>query len=208
MAELGKKRVVAAVLLAAGSSSRMGAGGFHKLLAEFDGIPLVRRSALTALTSQVASVTVVTGYRHPEIMEALQGLDIHNVHNQNHRSGIAGSLVDAFITDPIQTADGVLVLNADMPMIKPLHLDSLIAAFHDACGDAVVRATGTFFFGNPVILPKYLYPGVLQLQGDVGARELIKQSGVPVVDVFVEDEALLDVDTVEAVLAAGGTLRS
>ena len=52
----------------------MGAGGLHKLLAEFDGIPLVRRSASEALHTQAASVNVVTGHRHLEIIAALEGL--------------------------------------------------------------------------------------------------------------------------------------
>ena len=56
---------VAIVLLAAGKASRMGEGGAHKLLAEFDGIPLVRRSALAALGADAATVVAVTGHRRP-----------------------------------------------------------------------------------------------------------------------------------------------
>jgi CTP:molybdopterin cytidylyltransferase MocA len=54
------KASVAIVILAAGKASRMGEGGKHKLLAEFDDVPLVRRSALTALGADATSVIVVT----------------------------------------------------------------------------------------------------------------------------------------------------
>jgi molybdenum cofactor cytidylyltransferase len=53
---------VAIILLAAGKASRMGVGGPHKLLAEFAGVPLVRRSAARAVSSGADSVTVVTGW--------------------------------------------------------------------------------------------------------------------------------------------------
>ncbi|OAV53729.1 hypothetical protein A6U98_25180 [Rhizobium sp. WYCCWR10014] len=66
-----RKASVAIVILAAGKASRMGEGGKHKLLAEFDGVPLVRRSALTALGANAASVTVVVGHRRSEIEAAL-----------------------------------------------------------------------------------------------------------------------------------------
>lgn len=66
---------VAIILLAAGRASRMGVGGPHKLLAEFAGVPLVRRSAERAVSSSANSLTVVTGYRHEEI-EAAFALDL------------------------------------------------------------------------------------------------------------------------------------
>ncbi|WP_349438046.1 nucleotidyltransferase family protein [Pararhizobium sp. A13] len=199
--------VIALILLAAGEASRMGAGGLHKLLAEFDGIPLVRRSAMVALRARAASVTIVTGHRHLEITAALEGLDLQYVHNPNYASGMAGSMVTGFKTDQARRADGVLVMNADMPRITSGDLDALIAAFCDAKCDAVVRAAAYGRWGNPAVLPRSLYRSVLRLQGDVGARHLIETSGTPVIDVPIDERSLLDVDTPEAILAAGGVLR-
>ncbi|WP_246793790.1 nucleotidyltransferase family protein [Rhizobium leguminosarum] len=198
--------IVTVVLLAAGEASRMGVGGRHKLLAEFDGIPLVRRSAVAALGTRASSVTVVTGHRHQEIKAALGGLDLQYVHNPDYASGMAGSLVAGFRTDQVQRADGALVLNADMPKITSADLNALIVAFERAKRDAVIRAATTSRRGNPVVLPRSLYDGVLRLRGDVGARHLIEISGRPVVDVPIEECSLLDVDTPEAILAAGGVL--
>lgn len=61
--------------------------------------------------------------------------------------------------------------------------------------------------GNPVILPRSLNQAVLRLEGDVGARDIIATSGLLVLDVDVGDAALLDVDTPDEVLAAGGAMN-
>ena len=62
------------MLLAAGRSSRM--GGPNKLLALFDGKPLVRRSAERALGSKASGTIVVTGHQRERVRAALSGLDV------------------------------------------------------------------------------------------------------------------------------------
>lgn len=206
--ENGRRVAVAAVILAAGKSSRMGESGTHKLLAEFDGKPLVRRTAETALAADVASVTVVTGHRRGEIEAALLGLKVTTVENPDYASGMASSLISGFLAVPARGADGILVMLADMPGVTAVDLDLLIAAFRAASGRAVVRAVSRGKRGNPVILPRSLGDAVMRLEGDVGARHILETSGLPVVDVDIGDAAHLDVDTPEAVTAAGGILRT
>ncbi|MBB3453039.1 molybdenum cofactor cytidylyltransferase [Rhizobium sp. BK313] len=198
---------VAIVLLAAGKASRMGEGGPHKLLAEFDGIPLVRRSAATALASGAAAVVTVTGHRRREIEQALADLPVERVHNPDYASGMASSLVAGVGAPATQRADGVLVMLADMPGVTSDDLKTLIAAFRKANGQAIVRAVSRGKRGNPVILPRTVFDAVMRLEGDVGARHIIETAGLPVVDVDIGDAAHLDVDTPEAVLAAGGILK-
>ena len=200
--------VVSIVLLAAGKASRMGPGGPHKLLAEFDGIPLIRRAAMTALGTSAVSVTVVTGHRHAEIGEALEGLALERAHNPDYALGMASSLVTGFLSEQRRHADGILVMHADMPAITTADLEILMAAFRQASGKAVVRAAAGGKRGNPVILPNFLFGKVLRLQGDIGARHLIEASEAPVIDVDIGPGALLDVDTPEAVVAAGGILTT
>lgn len=198
---------VAVVLLAAGRASRMGEGGPHKLLAEFDGMPLVRRSATTALSSGAAAVIAVTGHRREDIEQALAGLSVQPVHNPDFASGMASSLISGIGAPSAQQADGTLVMLADMPGITGHDLKVLIAAFQKANGQAIVRAVSRGKRGNPVILPRAVYDAVMRLEGDVGARHIIETSGLAVIDVDIGDAAHLDVDTPEAVLAAGGILK-
>jgi molybdenum cofactor cytidylyltransferase len=202
-----RPETVAVVILAAGKASRMGEGGAHKLLAEFDGEPLVRRAAKTALATNAAPVVVVTGHRQSEIVAALSGLDVTAVENPDYASGMASSLVSGFSAAPARYSDGVLVMLADMPGVTTADLNLLIAAFRSASGRAIVRAVSLGKRGNPVILPRMLGDAVMRLEGDVGARHIIETSGLPVIDVDIGEAAHLDVDTPEAVVAAGGILR-
>jgi molybdenum cofactor cytidylyltransferase len=203
-----KPLAVGLVLLAAGKASRMGTDGPHKLLAEFSGIPLVRRSAETACASKADAVVVVTGHRAGEITDRLTGLPVHLTENADFASGMASSLIAGFSAPQLQDADGILVMLADMPGITVADLDALLAAFQSSGGKAVVRAVANGKRGNPVILPRGAFDAVLRLQGDVGARHIIETSGLAVIDVDIGPAAHLDVDTPDAVLAAGGILKA
>jgi molybdenum cofactor cytidylyltransferase len=206
-AEPQRRIAVVAIVLAAGQARRMGEGGPHKLLAEFAGVPLVRRSVETALASEATAVAVVTGHRHADIEHALAGLAIETVRNRDYASGMGSSLVAGMGASQVQQADGVLVMLADMPGVTVADLNGLIVAFRKAGGHAIVRAVSRGKRGNPVILPRAVYDAVMRLEGDVGARHIIETSGLAVVDVDIGDAAHLDVDTPDAVVAAGGILR-
>jgi molybdenum cofactor cytidylyltransferase len=197
---------VAILLLAAGKASRMGPSGHHKLLAEFEGVPMIRSSAEAALGAGADSVITVTGHRKAEIRTALDGLDIAFADNDDHASGMASSLIAGL--DAIGPAvDGVLVMLADMPFVTTGDLAAMISAFRAQGGKAVIRAVSDGRRGNPVILPRAVFSKVRKLEGDVGARHIIETCGLPVIDVEIGPAAHLDLDTPEAILAAGGILK-
>jgi len=194
---------VAVVLLAAGRASRMGDAAGHKLLAAFDGEALIRKMAGTALASRAGRTIVVTGHRSADIAESLKGLEVELVHNAEFASGMASSLrqgLGALDAD----VSGALVLLGDMPALTPAHLDRLIETFAAHGGTAIIRASDGERRGNPVILPRSAFAEAMALAGDVGARALIESGTWPVVDVEIGPAARLDVDTPDAVRAAGG----
>lgn len=196
---------VVVVVLAAGSASRMAASGHHKLLATFEGVPLVRRSVETALAAKADCVVVVTGYRAEDIESALTGLEVGIVHNPDFATGMSSSL-RAGLAAVRDGADGLLVLLADMPGVRPEHLDTMIEAFRRERGGAIIRAVSGGKRGNPVILPASTFDAVSKLTGDIGARPVIERSGLAVVDIDIGDAAHVDTDTPEEILAAGGIL--
>lgn len=200
-----RKLRVAAVVLAAGSATRMAASGKHKLLAEFDGVPLVRRSVETVRRSRVDGVVVVTGYRSDDIGKALAGLDCPTVHNPDYASGMASSL-KAGLGAVREGTDGLLVFLADMPGILPEHIDAMIDAFRAEGGKAIVRAVAGGKRGNPVILPASTFEAISKLTGDIGARPVVERSGLGVIDIDIGEAAHLDTDTPEQIHAAGGIL--
>jgi len=205
--EMPKPRVatvVHAIVLAAGRSSRM--GGPNKLMALFDGRPLVRQSVERALASGAAGATVVTGHQAARIREALSGLDVQFAHNPDFADGLSGSLKAGIAAVPPEAA-GALIVLGDMPVVSSVDLDRLISAFQNAGGQTVVRATHNGKRGNPVLLPRSLFGAVAQLQGDTGARHLVEAELMPVIDVEIGEGAGIDVDTRDAMERAGGVLQ-
>ena len=198
---------VAAILLAAGQARRMGENGPHKLLAEFDGIPLVRRSAATLLASSATPVVAITGHRRQDVERAMAGLDISTVFNPSYVTGMASSLACGVSHPEIAECQGVLVMLADMPGITTEHIERLVRAFRLHRGEAIVRAGFRDKPGHPVLFPKMLYEYLIALTGDVGARELIVDSKLRVVTIDIGPAALLDVDTPSAIVENGGVLR-
>ena len=203
------------LVLAAGRASRMSLpaeGGVervtapHKLLAEFDGVPLIRKSAAMALQAGGRDVHVVVGYRADKMRTALNGLDVNVIDNPDFDDGMATSLRRG-VSALKDGAVGVLVVLADMPALGAEHLKKLLGAFAKAGGSCVVRTMSGEVRGNPVILPRETFEALSALEGDVGARHVVAASGLPNIDVDIGDAALLDVDTQEAVLSAGGVLK-
>jgi molybdenum cofactor cytidylyltransferase len=195
---------VPVVLLAAGRSSRM--GGPNKLLASFDGKPLIRRAAECALASKASGAIVVTGHQRERVQEALAGLDLSFAANPDFASGLSSSLKAGIARVPAGAA-GAMILLGDMPGVSAIDLDRLIEAFRAAQGKSVVRATHDGKRGNPVILPRSLFAAVAHLEGDTGARHLVEAEGLDVIDVEIGAAAAIDVDTPDALHRAGGVLQ-
>ncbi len=198
------RAAVHAVVLAAGRSSRM--GGPNKLLARFQGEPLVRRVAESALASDAAGVTVVTGHQADRVRAALEGLGVSFVANPDFASGLASSLKAGIASVPGDAA-GALILLADMPQIEADDLDRLIDAFRRAGSRAIVRATHNGKRGNPVILPRTVFGEIAHIEGDTGARHVVEAGIADVLDVELGRSASLDVDTPDAMAEAGGVLQ-
>ena len=194
---------VAAVLLAAGRSSRMGPQ--NKLLADFEGVPLVRRVAQRLAESGASATVAVVGHQAERVRDALAGLALSVVDNLGYADGLSTSLKAGVAALPA-SADGAMIVLGDMPGISTTDLDALIAAFAKAGGGAVVRATHGGKRGNPVILPRALFAEVEKLEGDTGARHIVEASDTEVIDVEIGEAASVDVDTPDAMREAGGVL--
>jgi molybdenum cofactor cytidylyltransferase len=194
--KLEKGRRVAAVILAAGRSTRM--GGPNKLLAEIGGRPLVRIAAEEALASRARPVIVVTGHQHERVEAALAGLKVEQVHNPAFAEGLSTSLKAGLAAVP-GGVDGAVVLLGDMPQVSAALIDRLIATFEPERGALVVVPTIDGKRGNPVVWSRRFFPELAALEGDVGGRHLIGRYAEAVTEVPVTDQAaLIDVDTPEA----------
>ncbi|HEY6577747.1 MAG TPA: nucleotidyltransferase family protein [Rhizomicrobium sp.] len=192
------KKQIAAIVLAAGTSSRM---GHNKLLIELYGERLIRHVARAALASEARPLLVVTGNEAHRMEQALSGLDLAIVHNPDFRGGLSTSLRAGVGVLP-PTCDGALILLGDMPAITSACLDRLIAAFAPEVGRAICVASHGGKRGNPVLFARRFFPNLLETKGDLGARWIVAQNSDVVTEVEADDDGpLVDIDTPAALAA-------
>ncbi|MGE5165580.1 MAG: NTP transferase domain-containing protein [Sphingobacteriales bacterium] len=192
-------RRVAALVLAAGRSTRMGA--VNKMLAEIGGKPLVRIAAEQAAASHAQPVIVVTGHEREKVEAALKGLSVRFVHNPDYSEGLGTSLKAGIAAVP-EESDAAIVCLGDMPQVDAALINRLIAAFDPERGALVVVPSIDGRRGNPVVWSRRFFHDLMSIQGDIGARHLIGNYVEAVVEVPVAGEAaLIDVDTPESLSA-------
>jgi molybdenum cofactor cytidylyltransferase len=164
---------VGAVILAAGSSSRMGR---PKQTLEFQGMSLLRRATLAALDATCRPVVVVTGAHAELSSRELDQLDVREAFNPDWETGM-GSSVRAGIERLLSTdADvaAVVLLLCDQPHVTSNVVSSLLAAHHTTRKPVVASAYGESF-GVPALFSRTLFTELMQLAGSSGAKEIIKR---------------------------------
>jgi len=192
---------VAALVLAAGQSSRM--GGSNKLLQEVDGVPMLLRAVNAALASKATSVTVVLGHEADKAEALLAGRTLNIVRNPEYAQGMSTSLRVGIGALPTEAA-AVIVLLADMPRVNAVHVDRLIDAF-EAKRPSIIVPQRSGRRGNPVLWPREFFAAMQAVSGDQGARGLLEGNPQHLHFVDMDDDAILaDVDTPDNLLALDG----
>jgi molybdenum cofactor cytidylyltransferase len=188
---------IAAIILAAGLGSRF--GGPSKPLALFRGRPMLAHALDAAAAARTDPVIVVTGHAQEAVRRVCEAAfgPVRLVENPDYASGLASSLKAGFAALPHDAA-GAVILLADMPLVSADVIDRLVAAFEDDPQASAVIPVNEGRRGNPVLLSARLADAIMQLEGDRGAGQILRNRDdiceVPVADVAV----LADVDTPEA----------
>ncbi len=195
---------IAALLLAAGKSSRMGS---NKMLEEIDGRPMVARTAQRLLSSHARPVIAVLGNMADEVDAALGKLPVERVLNADFADGLSTSVKCGIAALP-PDIDGVIICLGDMPLITGRDIDKLIAAFNPLEGRAIVVPVRRGKRGNPILWASRFLPEMASLSGDVGARHLITEHAELVTEVEMDsDGVLVDIDTPDALAALRDKIR-
>ena len=176
---------IPAVLLAAGASRRLGR---PKQLVALEGETLLRRAARAALAG-CAPVLVVVGSRATDMAANLEGLPVTVVENPGWEEGMASSIRAGIRALPAGAA-GVLFLVCDQLAVDGALVTRLLEV-QGGHPDAVVACGYAGTRGTPSIFPARCFPALLELQGDQGARGLLRGEGVVVVP-FPEGDADVD----------------
>lgn len=205
MRKIGAAKVTA-VVLAAGRSSRMGQA---KQLIEVDGLPMVVRATTTALQCDAAEVAVITGAYATEVAERLTSLrreyanQLSIFHNADWSTGQASS-VRVAVAALQERSNAILFLPVDQPFVPVMLLNQLIAAWQAGALLAAPAIAGKIR-GAPAIFDGSLFPELLALEGDTGARPLLQRHRVDLVTIPAEAAWLRDIDTLDDLAAVVGS---
>jgi CTP:molybdopterin cytidylyltransferase MocA len=184
---------IAAVVLAAGKSSRMGE---TKQLIRLGGGTLLERVIDTVESSGVDDIVVVLGHEANQILRTLAGRKLRTVVNDAYREGMGTSLRAGISVLPPETAAAMIVL-ADQPFVRPETLKLLMDQYRNS-GAQIVIPMYKGFRGNPVVLDRSVFPEVMALEGDIGCRAVFGDHLEGIVKTPVEDVGiLLDLDSKE-----------
>jgi molybdenum cofactor cytidylyltransferase len=201
---------IAALILAAGSSSRMGAGR-HKLLLPLGDRPVLAHTIEATLASQARPIVVVLGHQIAQVRDQISPYldhpDVFSIENTDYLQGMSTSLragIQALI-DRESTAGpsahslaGVLIVLADQPLMTARILDTLIANKY-ATGKRILIPFYNGERGNPVLFDASLFPELLEITGDGGARSVIERHRSEVARIELgASMASYDVDTWDA----------
>lgn len=186
---------IAALVLAAGKSSRM--GPTNKLTAEVDGVAMVARAVEAAFKSGASPVIVVTGHQDNQVRDALKSRDVQFVHNPDYADGLSTSLRAGARALPADI-DAAVICLGDMPDVTAAHIGRLVAAFDPDEGRTICVPTFAGKRGNPVLWGASFFAELQTLKGDTGAKHLIGEHADAVCEVPMPDDASLrDIDTPE-----------
>ena len=192
--------MVSAILLAAGSSSRMQEQ--NKLLLPLWGKAIFNHTLESILKSRVKEVIVVTGYQSEAIDQLIKKNDyrVKIVHNPDFQSGMTSSIQRGIkAVDP--KSEGFMICLADMPLLLPSHYDQVIKAFKEAFvkdPQTIVVPSLDGRRGNPAIFSKVYREDILHHSKQNGCKEVIEQHAVHRFKIEVETGIeMLDIDVKE-----------
>ncbi len=182
---------VAGVVLAAGSSIRMGR---NKLLFDFDGEPLVRRAVRRAATAGLDPVVAVLGYEAELVRRELDGLDppCRIVVNPDYERGINSSLKTGIAALPAGTIAAVVML-ADMPLVTAEMIATLVARYR-ASEAPLVISDYEGVNAPPMLYDRALFEELRVMEGEGCGRQVVRRHQASAVVVAWPVAALTDLD--------------
>lgn len=183
--------MIAAIILAAGQSSRMGQ---HKLLLPLLGKPLLLHAVENATAAGCAEVLVVVGYRAEAVRQVLSNQPVRIIENPDYAQGQSTSM-RVGIAALAPQIEAVIILLGDQPLVSPLILQRLMQTWRDTARP-IVAPYYAGQRGNPVLFARALFPELLSVTGDQGGREILQRHAAEVEPVHIaEADAGQDLDT-------------
>jgi molybdenum cofactor cytidylyltransferase len=182
--------VTAAIILAAGLSRRMGR---PKLLLELEGRPIIRHAVEHVISAGIRQVLVVAPLEHGALARALEGLPVRFVVNPIPEAGQASS-VSAGVRALATGTTAVLIALGDQPGVPTEVIPALLAALKRT-GKSIAAPRYADGLGNPVLFAAAVFPELLELTGDRGARAVVERDPSRLAQVDIGALMPKDIDT-------------
>ncbi|MFZ6009296.1 MAG: nucleotidyltransferase family protein [Bacteroidota bacterium] len=163
---------ITAILLAAGSSSRMGRS---KQLLTVEGQPLLMRAVQAAIHSKCSHTLVVLGSGEERHRKIIQTLPVQIVYNDAWNKGIGSSIKAGMHALAQPSPDGVIILVCDQPLLGPEHIDALIHT-HRKTGNPIVASSYKGTVGVPAFFNQMFFDPLMLLEDAAGAKKIIQQN--------------------------------
>jgi len=183
---------VAAVVLAAGSSTRMGQ---NKLVLEIDGESLVRRAVRAALGGGVDEVVVVLGHEARRVEDEVSDLACATVVNPDHARGVGTSLRLGIRQARPETRAVVVVL-ADMPFVTASMIGTVVERYRTTAAPLVVSRYGDVP-APPTLYDRVLFEELLSIPDERSGKRVLRAHKHEAVVVDWPVDALQDIDVAE-----------
>lgn len=180
------------IVLAAGASTRLGQ---PKQLVSVDGEMLLERAMRMAREAGTSPILVVLGAHFAPICARIDFQDAIPVLNEEWQHGISTSIHSGLRELDVRAPDSrcALLMTCDQPRLTAAHLRALIAAFQAQSASSIAASSYAGALGTPAIFPRSLFPQLLALRDDKGARALIAAASLKVVTVpFAGGETDID----------------
>jgi molybdenum cofactor cytidylyltransferase len=186
---------ISCILLAAGESKRMGK---PKLLLNLGLSNIINTTIENLLKSEISELIIVLGHESQKIKSSLSIQDkrIKFVINKNYREGMSTSIKCGVLTVS-KESEAFLIALGDQPLISPNIINSIIEKYQSS-GAGIVTVMHQSLRGHPVIISKKYFEEILSLNGDIGARDLLKKHLDDTVSVSIESsEEFFDIDRIQ-----------
>lgn len=184
--------MIAGIVLAAGLSRRMGR---PKLLLDWGGKSVIRRVVEQVKAGGVDELIVVLGHEAATIRKALSGLPVRFVQNPRPEAGQASSIACGVGALAPGVEAGLIVLG-DQPALPPEIIPRLLQTFTQS-GKSIVAPVYRGVQGNPVLFAASVFPELLSLTGDRGARSVVEKDPARVAAVPFDLPMPADLDMLE-----------
>jgi molybdenum cofactor cytidylyltransferase len=187
------QRRVAAIVLAAGQSRRMGTA---KVLLPWErGKTILEHIVEQLVRSRIDQIQVVTGHYAAEVRKLLKPLDVELVHNRAYQTGEMLSSLQVGLRSIPDSISAVLIVLGDQPRIQPAVIYQLLKAYSEGAGSIIIPSY-QMRRGHPILIDRKYWQEILQLKGNQTARDVFMAHSQEITHLEVDNDSVLqDVDT-------------